>query len=636
MAIPLRILLVEDNPQDAELVVRELRRAGFEPEWTRVDTEAEYTAHLDATLDLILSDFAMPRFNGLRALELVVRQGLDVPFILVSGTIGEDTAVNAIKSGAADYLLKDRLSRLGPAVTGALRQSRLRKELRSAALYQAHLAAIIESSLDAIIGKTLDGFITSWNGSAERLFGYSSKEAIGQRGLLLIPPERMHEEREILEKLQRGEHVNHFETVRVTKAGMLVDVSVTISPVRDANGTLVGSSKIVRDISERNKLEAQLRQAQIMEAIGQLAGGIAHDFNNLLLVINGYSQLMMARFKTGDRNYHDLELIYKTGERAAALTRQLLAFSRQQVLQPVVLNLNAVTDDMNKLLRRLLREDIELTTILAPSLRRVKADPGQIEQVIVNLVVNARDAMPNGGKIIIETANVELDAEYCRSRGDLSPGCYVMLAVTDNGEGMQAAVKVKIFEPFFTTKPKGQGTGLGLATVFGVVKQSNGHIEVYSEVGSGTSFKLYLPVTLEASSSDAFHKQVNTPVGDELILVVEDEVDVREIVRNFLEMSGYTVLVAANGVAALALCEQHDGLIHLLITDVIMPDMGGPELAAAIRTKYSGIKVLFMSGYTNDAAFHDVKAETPGAFIQKPFTPVNLVRKVREILDNAL
>ena len=432
-------------------------------------------------------------------------------------------------------------------------------------------------------------------------------------------------------KQVRGEY---DETYRILRPdGSLRWIRDRAFPLRNAAGEVFRVVGTASDITANRTLEQQFRQAQKMEAIGQLAGGVAHDFNNLLTVINGRSQLSMNRFKVGDKTRNDLELIYRTGERAAALTRQLLAFSRQQVLEPVVLDLNAVAADMDKMLRRLVREDIDLRTVFDPALKHVKADPGQIEQVIMNLVVNARDAMPNGGKLTIETANAELSEEYCSARSEVRPGHYAMLAVSDTGHGMDATVKARIFEPFFTTKPQGKGTGLGLATVFGVVKQSNGHIEVYSEVGKGTTFKIYLPQTQDKLAKTPSDSQLAVPQGQEVILVVEDEEGVRELVRDLLEMNGYMVLVANNGNEALQVCQTHKGAITLLVTDVVMPEMGGPELVKRIKVQYPGTKVLFTSGYTDHAIVRNGSLEAGVAFIQKPFTPANFARKVRDVID---
>lgn len=372
-----------------------------------------------------------------------------------------------------------------------------------------------------------------------------------------------------------------------------------------------------------------------MEAFGQLAGGVAHDFNNLLTVITGYSEMLLSGAIPAEKHPDLIREIRKAGNRAASLTRQLLAFSRKQILQPVELSLNAVVVDTEKMLGRLIGEDIDLATALDPDLGSVRADPGQIEQVIMNLVVNARDAMPAGGHLTIETRNVELDQAYSQKHAEARPGEFVMLAVTDSGCGMDMATKAKIFEPFFTTKEVGKGTGLGLATVHGIVKQSGGSIEVYSEVGRGTTFKIYLPrLKGPVSSSKSFPGLFQMPRGTETILLAEDEEGVRAAVCLALESNGYTVLAARNGDEALQLCRQHSDPIHLLITDVVMPQMSGRQLADLVVAQRSRIKVLYLSGYTDDAVVRHGVLEAGMAFLQKPFTPLALARKVREILGN--
>jgi signal transduction histidine kinase/CheY-like chemotaxis protein len=389
---------------------------------------------------------------------------------------------------------------------------------------------------------------------------------------------------------------------------------------------------IIRDVSERKRLEDHVRQAQRMEAVGQLAGGIAHDFNNLLTVITSYSAMLLAEQSTSPDVRADLEEIKGAADRAAALTRQLLAFSRRQLLQPRVLDVNELTLNLEKMLRRLLREDIELVTALDPALGLVHADPGQLEQVIVNLAVNARDAMPDGGRLTIETANVTLDGGFS-ALPEGGPGDYVMLAVSDTGHGMTDAVKAHIFEPFFTTKETGKGTGLGLSTVYGIVQQSGGSIKVCSEPNKGTTFKIYLPLASVARAKrDAPAPRAPVSVGSETILLVEDEERVRRAARRILEGSGYTVLEAATGAEAVRLCETHPAAIGLVVTDMVMPEMGGRELFAHVARLRPEAKILFMSGYTEDAALHD-NALAPGAmFLDKPFTPVTLTRKVREAL----
>ncbi|MDT5157449.1 MAG: two-component system, cell cycle sensor histidine kinase and response regulator CckA [Acidobacteriota bacterium] len=388
------------------------------------------------------------------------------------------------------------------------------------------------------------------------------------------------------------------------------------------------------DVTERRSLEEQLRQSQKLEAVGQLAGGVAHDFNNLLTVITGYSDLSLRRLDKDNPIRPNLEEIKKAGERAASLTRQLLAFSRKQVLQPKALKLNVIVDDVNKMLRRLIGEDIELLTMLEPGLGQIRADPGQIEQVILNLSLNARDAMPQGGKLTIETANVYLDDQHARRHTAIQPGHYVMLAVSDNGCGIDAKIQARMFEPFFTTKEQGKGTGLGLSTVYGIVTQSGGHLWVYSEVGKGTTFKVYLPRVDEVvESKETRDTPVEIRQGQETVLVTEDEEQVRQMIRMILEMNGYHVLEASSGDEALAIYKQHEGQIDLIMTDVVMPQMSGRELAQSLEILHPNIKVLYMSGYTTDAIVRHGLLEQEIAFLQKPFAPDALIRKVREVLD---
>jgi len=514
MEEPVRILYLEDNPTDAELVRARLAAEGIACEIVCVQTSTDFTSAIDqGGWALIISDFTLPAYDGMSALALAHTKRPDVPFIFFSGTVGEEAAIDALKKGASDYVLKQRPARLVSAVKRALREA---------------------------------------------------------------------EER-----------------------------------------------------AERKKLEEQLRQAQKMEAIGQLTGGIAHDFNNMLTVIIGYSELMLQRLKADDPLRSEVEQVKEAGVRASLLTRQLLAFSRKQVLQPRVLDLNAVLTNMDRMLQRLIDENIDLVTMPSPGLGRVLADPGQIEQVIMNLAVNARDAMPQGGKLTIETANVELDDAYAREHVSVKPGPYVMLAVSDTGCGMDAETQARIFEPFFTTKEPGKGTGLGLSTVYGIVKQSGGDIWVYSEPGRGTTFKIYLPwvegavETVEPGVAPA--RDVR---GSETILLVEDDVGIRRLVRQVLAERGYWVLEAIHGKHAIEIGEQHTVPIHLLVTDVVMPGMSGRELAERLKLSRPNMKVLFMSGYTDKAIVHHGELDPGTAFLQKPFTPDALARKVREVLDS--
>jgi len=423
------------------------------------------------------------------------------------------------------------------------------------------------------------------------------------------------------------------ELLNFRKNGAAFWNNLSLSPVKDADGRVTHWVGVQTDVTERRQLEAQLLQSQKMEAVGRLAGGVAHDFNNVLSVILSYAEIVSGELNPDEPLRADIEEIRKAAMRAADLTKQLLTFSRQQVLDIKVINLNQSIAEMEKLLQRLLGADVELTTLPAIALGNVKTDPSQVGQIIMNLAVNARDAMPQGGKLTIETENVELDEEYGRIHLDVKPGAYVMLAVTDSGVGMDAETLRRIFEPFFTTKEKGKGTGLGLATVFGIVKQSGGHIFVYSEPGTGTTFKIYFPRVggvIEDRPSTLPDLEPEHQTGT--VLLVEDEDQVRILARTILRRQGYVVLDAPNGGEALLICEQHPGNIDLLLTDVVLPRMSGRQLAERLAPARPTMKVLYMSGYTDDAILHHGIIDSGVAFLQKPFTPSSMTKKVREVL----
>jgi len=510
---PLRVLIVEDSIADTDLMLRALGQAGFEPSHERVESaDAMRAALVRQPWDVVLSDYTMPGFDAPAALAVLQAHGSDAPFIVVSGSVGEDTAVAAMRAGATDYIMKDRLQRLAPAVARAVADAGVRRE--------------------------------------------------------------------------------------------------------------------------RRRLEQQLFQAQKMDAVGRLAGGIAHDFNNVLTAILGAVELGLLDAPQPGPLREELEIIRDAATRAKDLIRRLLAFSARQVLQPTVLDLNHLVSDIAKMLRRLIGEDVEL--VLAPDavLGAVRADAGQLEHVLVNLAVNARDAMPQGGRLTISTTNVELSGGNSSPVPEGPPGAYVRLAVTDSGVGMDADTRAHLFEPFFTTKPRGKGTGLGLATVYGIVRQSGGHIAVDTAPGRGSAFHIYLPRVAEAPEAAGSARAVVAPApGRETVLLAEDEQLVRLLARKILEQAGYTVLVAAGGAEALQLATQHAGPIDLLVTDVVMPEMSGRELVHRLAEQRPQTRVLYMSGYADEAIERHGVLDPGTAFIQKPFTPAGLARKVREVLD---
>jgi PAS domain S-box-containing protein len=506
-------------------------------------------------------------------------------------------------------------------------------ERKQAAETHAVLARAAEQAAEAIIITDPEGAIIYVNPAFERGSGWSSEEVLGKSPRILKSGKQDDAiYRQMWEALTRGE-VWTGRLVNRRKDGTLFEEEASISPVRDAAGQTVNFVAVKRDITTQTRLEQQLFQAQKMEAVGRLAGGVAHDFNNLLAVITGYGELVHRQLDRDHPLKGKVEQILKAAERAAGLTRQLLAFGRKLVLQPRILNLNAVVSDMEKMLRRLIKEDIELSTHLEPNLGSVRADPGQIEQVLMNLVVNARDAMPEEGRVTIETRNADVDAEYAASHLPARPGPYVMLAVTDTGSGMDASTQARIFEPFFSTKEAGKGTGLGLSTVFGIVEQSEGFIWVDSEVGVGTTFKIYLP-RMDAEAP-LVQEEGPGPLlrGTETVLLVEDEASLREMLRETLEANGYSVLPARDGVEALQIAEAHAGPIQIMVTDVIMPGMSGPKIVELVARARPETKVLYVSGYSDDFVSRNGLIGPGRAFLSKPFGPEVLLRRVRDTLD---
>jgi two-component system, cell cycle sensor histidine kinase and response regulator CckA len=646
MSLPISVLVVEDSPEDAELMVLELHRAGFVPQWQRVDAEEPFLDALRESPDVVLADFNMPQFSALRLLELLESQQSETPVIVVSGSVGEEVAVEMIRRGATDYLLKDRLARLGPAVRHALTQRQLREQSRAATeALRASEKRLAEAQRIARVGSWDWELATNqliWSAGLFALFELEPAAftpSLESFRTLVHPQDWPRLDAVATAHVETGAPFDCEHRVRLPSGRELI-VRAAAQRELDAEGKVIRVRGIVQDITAERQLEDQRRQSQKLEAIGRLAGGVAHDFNNLLTVILGYSELALGQLESEvsaeqipEVRQH-VDAIREAGQRAAALTKQLLAFSRQQVLEPKVLDLNEIVSRMEAMLRRLIGEDIILTSVLAPQLSPVRVDPSQLEQVILNLAVNARDAMPAGGRLVLETGMVEVRETRKTLHGEVQPGHYVRLSVCDSGSGMSPEVQARIFEPFFTTKAPGQGTGLGLATVYGVVTQSDGWISVSSTVGSGTRLDVHLPATGAPAHSAAERSDSGRQLaGRETILLVEDEDAVRVLTRAALERWGYRVLEAEDGEAAGRLANDHPGQLDLLITDVVMPGINGRQLAEKLVTERPALKVLFVSGYTEDAVVRHGIADRSTNFLQKPFNLSILGAKVREILD---
>jgi len=639
----LTILNIEDSEEDYKLVLRHLTKAGYELYSEKVETaEAMRSALASREWDIVISDYRMPTFSGLEAFRVLKESGLDIPFIIISGTIGEETAVNTLLAGVNDYLMKGNLSRLAPAVERGIEEVKNRRiqrcteaalrrsEERYRLLFEKNPLPMWVYDVDTLI-------FLAVNIAAEEHYGYSAEEF----RTMTIKDIRPAEDAAALEAnlsqtpgmIDVGDEWRHKK-----KDGSIINVEVTSHALMfdGKKARLVLANDVTKRIQaeeELRKSEEQLKQSLKLESIGRLAGGIAHDFNNMLTAINGYSELTLRRLDENDPLRPNIEEIKKAGERSAELTKQLLAFSRRQMLQSKVLDINQVVSDTVLMLERLIGEDIDLVTVLDSNTANIEADPGQLSLVILNLVVNSRDAMPDGGTITIETKNVFLDDAYARQHVSVKPGPYVMLSIGDTGIGMDAQTQQQIFEPFFTTKEVGKGTGLGLSTVYGIIKQSNGNIWVYSEVDKGTVFKIYLPQITESSSPIEEAKPTDSFLGTETILVVEDEDMVRNLTVEVLESCGYEVLQARNGIEALDFCKSYKEKIDLLITDIVMPQIGGRELAERMLHEDPSLCVLFTSGYTDDAIVRHGILEEDANFIQKPFNLDDLGKKVSELLD---
>ncbi len=639
---PLLILIVDDSPSDAKLITRALQRGGLAVETERVDTaQAMRAAFERRAFDAVISDWSMPTFSAPGALGVLREFELDLPFIIVSGTVGEEAAVEAMRFGAHDYVLKDRLTRLPPALERELREAERRRQKRAAeralVASEARLQRLAQSGIVGMAVWDGQGVLLEANATLLGMIGYAEKEfrAGAIRWQELTPPEWQAADARAFEQLAREGIAHAWEKELLRRDGSRVPVLVALAMLEPPT-VLV----LVSDISPQKRAEAalrssqeQLRQSQKMEAVGRLAGGIAHDFNNLLSVIVGQAHLMLEDLSTAEPMRADIEEIANAGQRAAQLTKQLLLFSRQQVSEPRVLDLNDLLEGMERMLARILGEDVDIAWRRAEHLAPICVDPSHIDQVVMNLVVNSRDAMPTGGKITIETRNVELDQEFVRTHLGVQAGRYVMLAVTDTGAGMDRETQSRVFEPFFTTKDRAKGTGLGLSTVFGIVQQSGGTVWVYSEPGIGTTFKVYLPHARSESQRPHQAPRDSSQRGNETVLLVEDDDQVRNVAREILTRRGYTVLEARGGAEAIAISRSEPAVIHLLLTDVVMPGMHGPEVAQELKVSRPNMKILFMSGYTDDSVVRHGVVQGDMAFVQKPLTPSTLTQKVREVLD---
>jgi PAS domain S-box-containing protein len=547
--------------------------------------------------------------------------------IMVANPRDQHVAVSVIRLGAVTYLVEPLAAEIVRAKVEGF-----------ASLYQEPGRNGHPDQLRFQIDRMPLGYLlsgpdfryTHWNPAAERIFGFSEAEVLGKHPFdVLVPEESRSLVQAIFERLATGDMDAHGQCENVTKDGRTIVCEWFNTPLFDRHGRFLGILSLAQDVTERRRLEEQFRQSQKMDAIGRLAGGVAHDLNNTLTVINGLADLMLYQLPAGDPMRGSLEQILLTGERSARLTSQLLTFSRKQMVMPRVLDLNVVIADLQRMLGRLLREDVELCCELRANPSIVVADLGQIEQVVMNLAVNARDAMPGGGRLSIGTEN----SDSSTPANGVRPGPQVVLTVTDNGAGMTPEILANAFEPFFTTKEVGKGSGLGLATVYGVVRQHGGHIEVESMPGSGTTFRVYLPAAAVPSSASQASDSRDLPRGNETILLTEDEPSLRNMARHVLAACGYTVLEAADGHQALEVCRGRPAPIDLLVTDVVMPKMGGSELADQITVLYPTAKVLYISGYTDNMVLRDGVRRDQVWYLQKPFMPAALARKVREVLD---
>jgi PAS domain S-box-containing protein len=646
MSTPVHVLIVEDSDDDAVLVEQELRRAGYDPTYERVETAEQLQAILNAgrEFDLVIADYTLPKFNALDALKILRSVDSDIPCIVISGSVDEATVLDAMRAGARDYVLKGNLARLGVAVDRELRDRERRRreqiERRQAEQTRAHLAAIIESSQDAIVSKTLDGVIQSWNKGAERIYGYTAEEAIGRNIAFLVPLDRANEELDILSRIRNGEAVNHFESVRLRKDGQTIDVSLTISPIRDSTGNVIGASHISRDITDRKQLEQQLRHTARLESLGVLAGGIAHDFNNLLVGIMGNASLAIDGLSPTSSARGMLKDVIAASERAAHLTRQLLAYAGKGHFEIQPISLSELVDGISRLIQTSIPKTVQLRLDLYENLPTIEGDIGQIQQLVMNLVINGAEAIEahgpeSTGAVLVTTGVQEIDEAYARhtfAEGEIQPGAFVTLEVHDTGVGMDQATISRIFDPFFTTKFTGRG--LGLSAALGIIRGHKGAIKIYSTKGRGSTFKVFFPISEKPAITLTEKGAEQNLFGSGTVLVIDDEELVRKMTKTALELYGYNVVLAENGKEGVDLFGVLKDKIAVVVLDLTMPIMSGEETFRKLRTERPDIKVVLSSGYNEVEAVRRFVGKGLAGFIQKPYTAERLAQKIRSVLND--
>jgi PAS domain S-box-containing protein len=639
MAKPLRLLIVEDQPADAELMLDALRESGFEPEWDRVETEDAYRARLDDRLDLILSDFNLPSFSGLRAVELLRESGLEIPFIIVSGSIGEEVAVAAMKRGAVDYLLKDRLTRLGPAVELALQQNGLRRERRQAmrALRESEerFRQVVENIREVFwIGDPARQVMLYVSPAFEEIWGCSCQSLYKnpRQWLEAVHPE----DRERVSAAAAEKQVlgGYDETYRITRPdGQLRWIRARAYPIRNEAGEVYRIVGTAEDVTGRKELEAQLAQMHRMESVGRMAGGIAHDLNNILAPILMGAPLLRIGLPPAQAE-KTLTAIESSARRGAELVKQLLMFGRGLEGSRQLVRLKDLVREMEEIMRETFPKNIVIASDLPANVWPLMGDATQLHQVLLNLCVNARDAMPAGGRLGLVARNVEIDENYARMQAATKPGSYACLSVTDTGTGIPPDVIDKIFDPFFTTKPLGEGTGLGLATLIGIVKNHGGFVAVESEVGKGSTFKIYLPAEPGAREAAPAQTAASVPRGSgEMVLVVDDEASICDVIGQTLAQYGYRVLTATDGGDGCAKFARHLAEVKLVLTDLDMPVMGGVVMIQVLRKMNPAIKIIISSGKISDVASTTALQELEvNSVLTKPYTADTVLRLVHELL----